>query len=319
MAVVVTSVSPSSLSSGGKTMVEVLGSGFRLPTTPPASSAGPLPAPKPSVRVYFGNVEALRVRVVSTTRLLVTTPIHDLGTFDVRVVNVDDFGAPIDVGLLANACSFVLPDFTKIDEDFSRLVRTFMRELKRQVCPEVVFSSSVDWDDDPTAVLRTTTIAKTPALTLALSLRDTIDAAFRDAGPTFVPEVGGLLEAFSPRVVDLVFTINVVAESLAVTLNLVQAMISFGHRNKVLTMPRDAADPLKGTVSYDLELEAVPNIDASPNDDDLLGATGAIISLRKFDMRGMPGIPGDLLTTRHPTVEEVITGAEALAPVDENA
>src|SRR5690242_18600619 len=103
MPVTVTSVSVARVATAGRTLVEIIGTGFRQQTVAPALSAGSLPAPPPSVRVLFGGVEAERVRVASPTRLLVTTPARDAGVVDVRVENIDDFGAFLEAGELADA------------------------------------------------------------------------------------------------------------------------------------------------------------------------------------------------------------------------
>jgi hypothetical protein len=71
----ITSVTPGEGHTGGKTLVELVGTGFRLPADPPAT--GPAPAPPPSVRVKFGGREATEVQVWSETRLYCLTPDQD--------------------------------------------------------------------------------------------------------------------------------------------------------------------------------------------------------------------------------------------------
>jgi hypothetical protein len=69
------SVTPNDGHSGGRTLVQLVGTNFKLPNPPPVF--GPAPAPPPSVRVKFGGREATDVKVWSATSLYCTTPDHD--------------------------------------------------------------------------------------------------------------------------------------------------------------------------------------------------------------------------------------------------
>lgn len=71
----ISAVTPNEGHTGGKTLVEVTGTNFRLPTPAPATGpTTPLPA---SVRVKFGGNIATNVEVWSATRLYCLTPEHD--------------------------------------------------------------------------------------------------------------------------------------------------------------------------------------------------------------------------------------------------
>lgn len=300
MAVTVTSVTPATVASAGRAMVEIIGTGFRQQTVAPATSSGPLPPPPPSVRVFFGTDEALRVRVASPTRLLVTVPAHDPGTFDVRVENIDDLGALLETGTLPNGLAFTLPPLVG-DGELARIVRTLIRELKRQVVPEVVLTSAIDWDDAPAALPRETAEAKLPAIWLTGPRLRPSDAVNAQNTPTFADDATGTTESRAPRTVDLVFGYNVVAESAIPTLNLIQAATSFAVRNKRISVLRDPANASAGRIDFDLELEADFDMDSAPNEDGLYSAT-ATLSIRAVDVLGMPNVVADLASDRHPAL-----------------
>jgi hypothetical protein len=71
----ISSVTPSSGHTGGKTLVEIAGTNFATPAPPPAT--GVAPAPAPSVAVTFGGEPALEVAVLSATLIRCLTPIRD--------------------------------------------------------------------------------------------------------------------------------------------------------------------------------------------------------------------------------------------------
>ncbi len=299
--ITVTSASPSTVASAGRSMVEIIGTGFRQQTVAPATSTGPLPAPAPSVRVFFGTDEALRVRVASATRLLVTLPPHDVGTFDVDVVNVDDFGAELERGTLTNGIVFERPNLTG-DGDLVRIIRTLIRELKRQVVAEVVLTTSVDWDDLPIELPRETAVAKVPALWLTGPKLRSSSGVETQNYPTVEEGATSASESRSPRTVDLVFGYNVIAESAIVTLNFVQAATSFMNRNKTLSVVRDPSNTALGVIEYVMELESDFDMDSTPNEDGLYSGQ-ATISIRAVDILGMPNFESDLVTDIHPALE----------------
>lgn len=306
MAVTVTSITPTTTASAGKSVVEIIGTGFRLPTPAPATSTGPLPPPAPSVRVYFGTELAGRVRVISTTRLLVTTPSVDPGLVAVRVVNIDDFGAPLEEGTLVAAITFRLPDLVTQKSDLSRIVRTIIRELKKQIVPNVVLSVAVDWDDTPGLAIRETGLATVPGLSLAGPSIRRSDATMMQTSPTYTEVTAGASESRTPKTRDLVFSIVAIADKYNTTLNLVQAVESFFVHNTTLYVLRDPDLPEAGYVEYELVLEEDLVIDSSPNPESIYSGSGSFV-IKAVDILGMPGIDGDLVTDLHPPVTEDVT------------
>lgn len=71
----ISTISPTEGHTGGRTLVEITGTNFRLPTAPPAT--GMTSDPASSVRVKFGTVAASGVAVFSSTLLSCLTPETD--------------------------------------------------------------------------------------------------------------------------------------------------------------------------------------------------------------------------------------------------
>jgi hypothetical protein len=161
----ITSLEPASGPTGGLTLVEVTGSGFRMPPAPPAS--GPTSPPRPTVEVLVGGRRAADVRVRAPDRLSFLSPAHDAGTADVVVRNLDDDGVPIagEEATLAGGYTFVAPRLA-VESDLTRLVRTLLRELKRQVHPNVSLTVQTDFDAETGDELHLTELASMPGLVL---------------------------------------------------------------------------------------------------------------------------------------------------------
>lgn len=75
----ISSISPRRGHTGGRYLVEILGSGFRVQPVGQLGAGAPVDAPPPSVRVLFGADEATDVQVWDASRLYCRTPIMSPG------------------------------------------------------------------------------------------------------------------------------------------------------------------------------------------------------------------------------------------------
>lgn len=172
-------ISPTSGWTGGRELVEVYGTNFRLPDPPP--STGPAPAPVPSVKVTFGGSVCPAVWVVSSTLLRVLTPIHDpsgvrsrstptgddLPASDVVVQNLDASGEPIpsESATMGAAFSFQRP-LLDASTYTTRAIDQLITEFRRQVHPNVAFNPHTDWDSDSGDALNLVELATLPGIGL---------------------------------------------------------------------------------------------------------------------------------------------------------
>jgi len=303
----ITTLDPVSGPSGGKTLVTLTGEGFRLPPSPPLSSA-PLPPPRPTVEVLVGGRLADDVRVLESTRLSFLTPAGELEAADVVVRNLDDDGAPIsgEEATAAGAFTFVRAGLVP-ESDLTRLVRTLMRELKRQVLPDVSLTVQTDFDAETGDELHLAQLAKLPALVLVGPEL----AENRFFSLNRLPEAGAWPDGFSrrrvPYTVDLTFTLIGVSDHTTELLNLMAATELFFHRNKYLDMERDPASPDVGRVRYEMDIGPGGDlkVTSQPNESNVRSFSGSFV-VRGFDLEGLAGVTGDDIVERTSCADEVV-------------
>lgn len=306
----ITSVTPGVVHTGGGTLVEVRGTGFQLPGPPPFVP-GPLPAPAPTVRVFFGGVEAKQVRVASDTLLLVQSPARAAGVVELAVCNVGRFGETLGVerAVLPNALTFSAPSLLE-ETHLEALVRTLILSLQAQVYQEVVYTQHTDWRDmkSPETVAKKVVEAKLPSVILA--------------GPQIRPSQGdravlkeerfrgGFLEDGTgveerpQEAKDLVFTLGCIANHPRHLLGLVTSLETYVERNLVLEVPLDAKVPTGAKVAYSFGYEGSSrfSVDADPNSSNIMNATASVV-VYAVHLGELAGLPGDAKVDLHPRVE----------------
>lgn len=272
-------------------MVDVSGAGFRLPPVPgPGKTDGVL---KPTVEVLFGTEPAELVQVLSDDRLFVSLPIHDAGSVSVTIRNLDDNGDPI-VGeevVAAGAFEFVAPSYftgEAKESELTRLVRTLVLELRRQVIGSVAIGTHTDYDEATNAELFVAELSSIPGLVLigpdlsenrfySSNARGEHDVTPGDPDTEFV-------ETREPYTVDLMFSFVGFSDRVMELLNLQSGVLEFFRRNTTLSMDRDRSDPTKGKVSYELDFapDGEPKRSGQTNASNLVSFAGRMV-IRGFD------------------------------------
>lgn len=301
----ITSVTPSSGPTGGSLLVEIAGSGFRLPDPPPAT--GPAPASAPSVGVAVGGRPARDVRVIDAGRLSCIVPPGDAGPADVVVQNLNASGAPIagEQASAAGAFTYVLHPLTP-EADLTRLVRTLLQELKRQVLVNVVLTVHTDFDPETGDELHLAQLAQLPALVLVGPEL----AEDRFFSLNQLPETSAGPNTFErrrvPYTVDLGFTLVGVSDHTTELLNLMAATQLFFHRNNYLAMPRDPANPDAGSVRYEMDFtpDGDLKVTSQPNESNVRSFSGRFV-VRGFDIENLAGLAGGDVVERGAPVDDV--------------
>jgi hypothetical protein len=302
----ITSLEPASGPTGGLTLVEVTGSGFRMPPAPPAS--GPTSPPRPTVEVLVGGRRAADVRVRAPDRLSFLSPAHDADAADVVVRNLDDDGVPIagEEATLAGGYTFVAPRLA-VESDLTRLVRTLLRELKRQVHPNVSLTVQTDFDAETGDELHLTELASMPGLVLVGPELAENRFYSLNSAPEVPAGDGTALRRRVPYTVDLGFTLIGVADHTTELLNLMAAAQLFFHRNKYLEMDRDPANPLAGRVRYEIDFtpDGDLRVTSQPNESNVRSFSGSFV-IRGFDLEDLAGVPGDAVIERTAPVDDIV-------------
>lgn len=295
----INSVTPSSGPTGGRTLVEIAGAGFRMPV-----------GAAPSVRVVVAGRAAHDVRVIAADRLSCLLPAGDAGPVEVTVQNLDAAGVPIpgEEVTLGGGFTFVLEQLIP-ESDLARLVRTLIRELKRQVLVNVVLTVQTDFDEAGDE-LHMAQIAKFPALVLVGPEL----AEDRFFSLNKMPEVatgpGTFARRRVPYTVDLGFTLVGVSDHTVEVINLMAAAQLFFHRNKFLEMDRDPSAPAAGRVRYEMDFtpDGDLKVTSQPNESNARSFSGKFV-IRGFDLEDLAGVLDDNVVERGAAVDSVVLRA----------
>lgn len=305
------SITPTTGHTGGRTLVELVGTGFALPPAPPAE--GPTTAPGPSVAVTIGGRPCPKVWVVSSTLLRALTPIHDpsgtppvvaepersipagaaVPASDVVVQNLDVHGVPVvgETATLPGAYAFVRPDLT-VECHLELVIKAFVLELDRQVLDNISWNPHTDYDPDTGDALNFTEFARLPGIALVdmrfpkSQWRQDEDQSEIDINSTT------FIIRRPPDVRDVTMTLVGASDTSAEIVRLLQATEGFFRKNPTLALDRDPSDPTKGTIEY--------QIDHAQNDEASITGTMGNTNIRSFAfavvIRGVlleeiPGLP----------------------------
>lgn len=303
----IVSVQPAVGPTGGQNLVTITANNLREPPDAPPliQTSGVLPE---TVHVDFGGELATGVRVISQGKLTCLAPIHDSGLVDVTVTNLDDDGDPIpgETATKAGAYTFSRPNLT-VEDDLTRLVRTFLRELRRQVVDEVSLAPHTDYDDETADFLQLAHIAKMPGIAV-IGPDINENRFFSTNAKQSVDNGDGTFDIRrSPYTVDLQFEVVGVAELTVQKLNLMAAFTKFINRNKFLRMDRDPADPAAGRVQYEMDFtdDGEPSATDRLNDSNIKAFSGTII-IRGFDLEDLAGVEEDMLVERTREVTDFV-------------
>lgn len=310
----ITRVTPTVAPTAGRLLVEVEGEGFRLPAPPPASGpAGRLPT---TVAVRFGRRAARDVRVYSAQRLTCLAPVGDEGASDVVVENLDDDGVPIagERATLPGAFVYQRPSLA-VEADLTRVVRTLLQELKREIVPHVVLTVHTDVQEDTGATLHLASVAQLPALVL-MGPELEPDRAYATNASLELPDGdGGYVTYPPPYTVDLSFAILGIASHTTELLNLLALTQLYLHRTTYLEMPRDAADAAAGVVRYELAVarDGALKVATAPNESNLRSFSGRLL-IRGFDLEAITEFAVESVVARGDSTDDVVLARPAPMP-----
>jgi len=187
----------------------------------------------------------------------VRTPAHAEGVVDVHLQNLDSDGVPVpgEEALLPGAYRFLRPRLAR-QSDLTRLVRTLLRALKRQVIESTSIAVSVDFRDAETGDLELVSVARLPSLALSgPRVAENRFYALNEGREDVVPGPAGpeLARHRPTYTVDLAFTITAASDSTVELLNLMAAVGTFLSRSRWIEMDRDPDDPGRGAARWEMD------------------------------------------------------------------
>jgi hypothetical protein len=246
------------------------------------------------VAVRFGDAPAVIVSVRDEAGLAIAqvrTPAHAEAPVDVTLSNIDAAGKPVagESITLAGAYRFLRPRIVR-EADLTRLIRSLLRELKRQVIENVSLSVAVDFDDAPLDGLDVTAIAKLPSLVLSgPRIKENRFYSTNTLEEEIVAGANGpeIRRRRPPFTVDLEFAITGASDRAVELLNMMTAVAAFLDRNRWLSMERDPASPTGGEVRWEMDASGELQTNLEGKDDVRAFTWGLVI--RGFDVdEGLP-------------------------------
>ena len=244
------------------------------------------------------------------------TPAADVGPADVVVRNLDDAGQPIpgEEAVLRSAFAYELPSLT-VESDLTRLVRTLLQELKRQVLPNVSLTVQTDFDSETGAQLSVTELASLPGLVLVGPELSQDRFYSLNELPAQDTSAVGFARRRVPYTVDLTFTLVGVSDHTTELLNLMAAAQLYFHRNKYLEMDRDPSSPTPGGVRYEMDIPQGGDlkVTSQPNESNVRSFSGKFV-VRGFDLEDLAGVAGDSMVERGVVVTDVAFQSQQTRP-----
>lgn len=301
----ISSISPDTVHTGGKSLIEIIGTNFKVPVVPPPIG-GPYTTTTPTVEVLFDTVASEEVSVVSATRLFARVPRSPItvseatnygeGTVDVTIRNLDDNGDPIVGEEVVETDGLTYSRVQLATEsDFQRLMRQIVYEFRLQMIPNVQMTAHTDYDSDTGDAANFTDLAELPGIALVgPTLRENRLFSQNQVDELESSTPGEYLCRRASYTVDLEFTIVGVSNLTAELINLMAVVSGFFEKNKFLELARDPSDSSLGTVTYEIDLlaDGALAVDSSPNNSNIRVFSGRFV-IRGFDMQDLTGFAGD--------------------------
>jgi hypothetical protein len=324
----VATLTPSTGSPTGGQLIELTGTGYRLPTAPGATIPAP-PSP-PSVRVTIGGVASSSVSVISDTRLLVIVPKHTmpiatdgqttLGTdvVDVVVENIDDSGVliPGETVTVAGAYTYQRPGVSYADGPygFTRVTATLIDLLRSEVLGNTVLETSTDYD--PNTNTQQIEVETTPQLILTGPEVD-FNAFFTFRGSYLVDGIlpGEGFRKRRHRVVDLSYEIIGVTNNTVELNNLIELLEIVVDRNVSFDFECAPGE----TIPLELRWTQDPRYERPPNDPGLISDLRVFrctVQVRGYPVTALPGVDRDAV--QEVGFEVDITTLEAPQQIGDN-
>ena len=289
-----TACSPATVFTGGQ-LVTLTGTGFQV-AYPAPNTNGPTPDPLPTVAITFNSKAAKKVRVLSSVSLTCIAPPGSEGAASVNLKNLDTLGAPIAGEAVT---SVVVATYARADlsvqDDLERVVREFLQLLKREVIPNVTQTVSADYTDSAGKLeFDITDIASLPCVSVTgpMLKRNKFygeASEIEQRGTSFV-------QRRYLRTSDLVFKVSGYDNLTARLLRLQSLLTKVLELNTFFEVPRDASDPSKGSVFYELDADDF-GWSTSPNNSDVRGFSGEV-TVRGFTFEDVAGFADSQVATK---------------------
>jgi hypothetical protein len=286
----ITGISPAAGRSTGTNLVQIAGTGFRLPPAPPSS--GYLGGEQQrTVRVQFGGVACEWAYAASSTLILARVPAW-AGAYDVpwpilvpvRVANLDDGGVEIpgEAVVRADGYAYEQPALA-VEPYLQRVLRELVRLFRRHLVPNVWLTVDVDYTDSPADQDRLRAIAPVIHLVGPGGPLNRFDSVNREEAVDDPADPTRWVERRESVAADLTFEVRCYAATSRQLFALGQAFTLFQRDVVELRVPDDPALPAGAAKLYEVgcPFDGLPDYNVEPVNAGLFGWVG------KFMIRGV--------------------------------
>lgn len=269
----VSAILPGAGRTTGTNLVQIQGSGFRLPPPPPP--AGYLGGPQPrTVRVQFAGVDSEWAYAASGGLLLARVPAW-AGSYAgpwpvsvaVRVANLDDGGAEIpgEAVVVPDGYDYEQPPLAA-EPYIQRVCRELLRLFRRHLLPNVWLTVDVDYTDSPADLDRLRATAPVIHLVGPVGPLNRFDSINREEPTDDPTDQLRWVERREPVTADLVFDVRCFAPTARQLFALGQAFTLFQRDVVELRVPDDPAVPAGAAKVYEVKcpFEGLPDYNTEP-------------------------------------------------------
>lgn len=283
-----TSISPDYGKPSGKYLLTITGSNFELPPDPPTEGfvGGEPPV---SMEVEINGRPCSNVWVFTDTILTCLAPAY---RGDPDLLSSDP-GYPVEVVLrnvtgpeetaYPDAFTYKRADLTRGDGVLRFVVRTLIKELRRQVLDNVAISQAVDYDASTGDQLDIVELAGIPGIAL-FGPNIVEDKFYRNSVKRQARNLTSLeyTKYNVPMVGTIRFDVTLTGSSSGELLNLAQEFILFFRNNRQLEVLSDSSDPDSEYVRFEMFLIDLPSRSGQANEHDVREMSAS------FEIRGVP-------------------------------
>jgi len=276
----ITAVAPGSGPTTGQNIVKIDGSNFRLPDTPPAE--GPLGGPaQRTIKITIGGIVSDWAHAVDAGIIYARVPewrgdykLTFPVALDVRIANLDNTGAEIpgENATLLNGYAVTRPSLAA-ESYLQRVIGELVTMMRRHLLVDVYLTASRDYNANPSNPDIARLFAKLPCVHLGgphttLNRFYSVNREDYEEDPA---DPNMWLRKKEPVTVDLEFRVVGWAANMRQLSSLGQAVVIMFRDVKWIEILKDPAQPLLGTVRYELEMPFTgqPDYNTAPSTDDL--------------------------------------------------
>jgi hypothetical protein len=313
-----TSVTPATADPGGGSMVDIVGTGFRLRSQDFTIPVGHVETPP--VGVTFDGIDAEKVLIVSDTLMRVRVP--DLRSdpsataatrkamadatlsrisfppVDIVITNLDDAGDPIagETVTASEAFTYVQPLIRPPEPDppFLQVLRKFLQLLKKQIVSQSAINTHTDFAVEGATFSE---LSAHPALGVRMNVARDVEYSYFDNEKYVVPhptEPDSHQELDASRTWMLILPITISSKSMTECQHMIAELVDLVMATPWLQVPADTRFPLSAAGDYNaypLELVNPPAQVGGAN------AANVIAFQATVQIRGIPVVRNDPLTS----------------------